>query len=101
MLPLFVASAMKTSIVLSTFKHLKCLFMYCSCITCYSPRILFEKKNNYTFCSWMHSIFSITAPVICRKRSYVDVQTMKRSSTESYLSHVIWHLGEQDIVVDT
>ncbi|GER45237.1 origin recognition complex 5 subunit, partial [Striga asiatica] len=49
MLPLFVyggASTGKTSIVLSTFKHLKRPFVYCSCITCYSPRILFESLLN-------------------------------------------------------
>ncbi|GER52228.1 KH domain-containing protein [Striga asiatica] len=34
-------------------------------------------------------------------RGRPDYETFVQSSTESYLSHVIWHLGEQDIVVDT
>ncbi|OIT07334.1 PREDICTED: origin of replication complex subunit 5 [Nicotiana attenuata] len=49
MLPLFVyggASTGKTSTILQIFKHLKRPFVYCSCITCYSPRILFESVLN-------------------------------------------------------
>ncbi|KAL3622138.1 Origin recognition complex subunit 5 [Castilleja foliolosa] len=47
--PLFVyggASTGKTSTILQIFKHLKRPFVYCSCITCYSPRILFESILN-------------------------------------------------------
>ncbi|XP_016466032.1 origin of replication complex subunit 5-like [Nicotiana tabacum] len=49
MLPFFVyggASTGKTSTILQIFKHLKRPFVYCSCITCYSPRILFESVLN-------------------------------------------------------
>lgn len=49
MLPLFLyggASTGKTSIVLHMFRHLKCPFVYSSCLTCYSPRILFESVLN-------------------------------------------------------
>lgn len=49
MLPLFIyggASTGKTSIILQIFKHLKRPFVYSSCITCYSPRILFESILN-------------------------------------------------------
>ncbi|VFR03679.1 unnamed protein product [Cuscuta campestris] len=47
--PLFMyggASVGKTSTILQTFKYLKRPFVYCSCITCYSPRILFESILN-------------------------------------------------------
>ncbi|GFP91505.1 origin of replication complex subunit 5 [Phtheirospermum japonicum] len=49
MVPLFVyggASTGKTSTILQMFKHLKRPFVYCSCITCYSPRVLFESILN-------------------------------------------------------
>ncbi|KAJ8529196.1 hypothetical protein K7X08_036031 [Anisodus acutangulus] len=49
MFPVFVyggASTGKTSTILQIFKHLKRPFVYCSCITCYSPRILFESMLN-------------------------------------------------------
>lgn len=49
MLPLFVyggASTGKTSIILQIFRHLKRPFVYSSCVTCYSPRILFESILN-------------------------------------------------------
>lgn len=49
MFPVFVyggASTGKTSSILQIFKHLKRPFVYCSCITCYSPRILFESVLN-------------------------------------------------------
>ncbi|XP_021906200.1 origin of replication complex subunit 5 isoform X1 [Carica papaya] len=45
MLPIFIygaASTGKTSIILQVFRHLKRPFVYSSCISCYSPRILFE-----------------------------------------------------------
>nr|XP_023884304.1 origin of replication complex subunit 5 [Quercus suber]XP_023884305.1 origin of replication complex subunit 5 [Quercus suber] len=49
MLPLFIyggASSGKTSIVLQMFRHLNRPFVYSSCRTCYSPRILFESVLN-------------------------------------------------------
>ncbi|CAM8974463.1 unnamed protein product [Rhodiola kirilowii] len=49
MLPLFVyggPSTGKTSTVLQVFKHLNRPFVYSSCRTCYSPRILFESILN-------------------------------------------------------
>ncbi|KAH0733232.1 hypothetical protein KY289_004420 [Solanum tuberosum] len=49
MFPVFVyggASTGKTSSILQTLKHLKRPFVYCSCITCYNPRILFESVLN-------------------------------------------------------
>lgn len=49
MLPLFVYggnSTGKTSIILQTFRHLRRPFVYSSCLTCYSPRILFESIIN-------------------------------------------------------
>ncbi|CAN4125651.1 unnamed protein product [Withania somnifera] len=49
MFPLFIyggASTGKTSSILQIFKHLKRPFVYSSCITCYSPRILFESVLN-------------------------------------------------------
>ncbi|XP_057780552.1 origin of replication complex subunit 5 [Salvia miltiorrhiza] len=48
-IPLFVyggASTGKTSTVLYMFRHLKRPFIYCSCVSCYSPRILFESILN-------------------------------------------------------
>ncbi|KAH9617027.1 hypothetical protein KSS87_009191 [Heliosperma pusillum] len=48
-LPLFIyggASTGKTSIVLEIFRYLKRPFVYSSCRTCYSPRILFESILN-------------------------------------------------------
>ncbi|XP_019181735.1 PREDICTED: origin of replication complex subunit 5-like isoform X2 [Ipomoea nil] len=47
--PIFMyggASVGKTSTILQIFKYLKRPFVYCSCITCYSPRILFESVLN-------------------------------------------------------
>lgn len=49
MFPLFVygaASTGKTSIILQIFKHLKRPFTYCSSISCYNPRIMFESILN-------------------------------------------------------
>ncbi|XP_030473776.2 origin of replication complex subunit 5 [Syzygium oleosum] len=49
MLPVFVyggPSTGKTSIVLQLFRHLNRPFVYSSCRTCYSPRILFESVLN-------------------------------------------------------
>lgn len=45
MLPVFIyggTSTGKTSIILRIFAHLNRPFVYSSCLTCYSPRILFE-----------------------------------------------------------
>nr|GMD34747.1 origin of replication complex subunit 5 [Ipomoea batatas] len=47
--PIFIyggASVGKTSTILQIFKYLKRPFVYCSCITCYSPRVLFESVLN-------------------------------------------------------
>ncbi|XP_068328468.1 origin of replication complex subunit 5-like [Pyrus communis] len=52
MLPIFVyggTSTGKTSIVVETFRHLKHPFVYSSCLTSYSPRILFESVLNQLF----------------------------------------------------
>ncbi|KAL5572877.1 hypothetical protein UlMin_022474 [Ulmus minor] len=49
MLPLFIygdTSTGKTSIILEMFRHLNYPFVYSSCLTCYSPRILFESVLN-------------------------------------------------------
>ncbi|KAL9245371.1 hypothetical protein vseg_019033 [Gypsophila vaccaria] len=49
MLPLFIyggASTGKTSIVLEIFRHLRRPFVYSSCRTCYSPKIVFESILN-------------------------------------------------------
>uniref|UniRef100_A0A2N9HC74 Orc1-like AAA ATPase domain-containing protein n=1 Tax=Fagus sylvatica TaxID=28930 RepID=A0A2N9HC74_FAGSY len=49
MLPLFMyggASSGKTSIILQMFRHLNRPFVYSSCRSCYSPRILFESVLN-------------------------------------------------------
>ena len=47
--PLFLyggTSTGKTSIILQIFRHLSRPFVYSSCLTCYSPRILFESIIN-------------------------------------------------------
>ncbi|KAI9181858.1 hypothetical protein LWI28_019351 [Acer negundo] len=47
--PMFIygsASTGKTSVVLQIFRHLNRPFVYVSCLTCYSPRILFESILN-------------------------------------------------------
>ncbi|MCL7045010.1 hypothetical protein MKW94_030732 [Papaver nudicaule] len=49
LLPLFIyggASTGKTSVILQIFRHLKRPFIYSSCRTCYSPRILFDTILN-------------------------------------------------------
>ncbi|KAL8062718.1 hypothetical protein ABFX02_02G166100 [Erythranthe guttata] len=49
MIPLFVyggSSTGKTSTILQIFKHLNRPFAYSSCISCYSPRIMFESILN-------------------------------------------------------
>lgn len=49
MLPIFVyggPSTGKTSLILQLFRHLNRPFVYSSCRTCYSPRILFESVIN-------------------------------------------------------
>ncbi|PON68088.1 Origin recognition complex, subunit [Parasponia andersonii] len=49
MVPLFIygdSSTGKTSITLQIFRHLNRPFVYSSCLTCYSPRILFESILN-------------------------------------------------------
>lgn len=47
--PMFLygsASTGKTSVILQTFRHLRRPFVYTSCLSCYSPRILFESILN-------------------------------------------------------
>lgn len=47
--PMFIygsASTGKTSVLLEIFRHLNRPFVYVSCLTCYSPRILFESILN-------------------------------------------------------
>ncbi|KAJ0051927.1 hypothetical protein Pint_00449 [Pistacia integerrima] len=47
--PMFIygsASTGKTSIILQVFHHLRRPFVYISCLSCYSPRILFESILN-------------------------------------------------------
>ena len=49
MFPIFIygdCSTGKTSIILQIFRHLNRPFVYSSCLTCYSPRILFESILN-------------------------------------------------------
>ncbi|XP_015582944.1 origin of replication complex subunit 5 [Ricinus communis] len=72
MLPLFLygaSSTGKTSIVLQIFRHLNRPFVYVSCRTCYSPRILFESILNQLLFHSKNSANGYSSSKRCEKPS--------------------------------
>lgn len=70
MLPLFIyggASTGKTSIILQTFRHLNRPFVYSSCLTCYSPRILFESILNQLMLHRKNAVNGYSSVKRCEK----------------------------------
>lgn len=96
MLPLFLfggTSTGKTSIILHLFRHLKRPFIYSSCLTCYSPRILFESILNQLMLHRKKATNGYSSAKRCEKTSdfinflreaLIDVtNNLKGNSTQS------------------
>ncbi|KAL6519687.1 Origin recognition complex subunit 5 [Orobanche hederae] len=86
MFPLFVyggASTGKTSTILQIFKHLKRPFVYCSCISCYSPRILFESVLNQLLLHTKNESNGYSSAKRCEKPS--DFVSLLREALSSLI----------------
>lgn len=96
MIPLFVyggPSRGKTSIILQIFRFLNRPFIYSSCITCYSPRILFESILNQVSLHRKHVGNGYSSVKRCEKPSdFVNllreglatlIESLKRKITKS------------------
>ncbi|XP_065859633.1 origin of replication complex subunit 5 [Euphorbia lathyris] len=72
MLPTFIyggASTGKTSVILQIFKYLNRPFVYASCRTCYSPRILFESILNQLLLHRKNALNGYSSSKRCEKPS--------------------------------
>uniref|UniRef100_A0A1D1YDL1 Origin recognition complex subunit 5 n=1 Tax=Anthurium amnicola TaxID=1678845 RepID=A0A1D1YDL1_9ARAE len=72
MIPLFLyggVSTGKTSVILQIFRHLYRPFVYVSCRSCYSPRILFESVLNHLFFHRKHSGNGFSSATRCERAS--------------------------------
>ncbi|KAH9731908.1 Origin of replication complex subunit 5 [Citrus sinensis] len=70
--PLFVygsASTGKTSIIIQVFRHLSRPFVYTSCLSCYSPRILFESILNQLLLHKKNAFNGYSSAKRCEKPS--------------------------------
>ncbi|KAL5815931.1 hypothetical protein ACOSQ3_024309 [Xanthoceras sorbifolium] len=70
--PMFIygsASTGKTSVVLQIFRHLNRPFVYVSCLTCYSPRILFESILNQLLLHKKSAANDYSSAMKCEKPS--------------------------------
>ncbi|MCD7449164.1 Origin recognition complex subunit 5 [Datura stramonium] len=105
MYPVFVyggASTGKTSSILQIFKHLKRPFVYCSCITCYSPRILFESVLNQLLLHRRNESNRYSSTKRCERpsdfvnhlqealRNVVDSLKVRSSSKKSVLGKMVY-----------
>ncbi|XP_051143470.1 origin of replication complex subunit 5 isoform X1 [Andrographis paniculata] len=89
MIPLFVygaASTGKTSLTLNIFNHLKRPFVYCSFITCYSPRILFESILNQILLHRKNESTGYSSAKRCEKPS--DFVNLLRQALSSRIENL-------------
>ncbi|KAI3444526.1 hypothetical protein Pfo_001191 [Paulownia fortunei] len=95
MFPLFVyggASTGKTSIILQIFKHMNRPFTYCSCITCYSPRILFESILNQLLLHRKNESSGYLSAKRCEKPS--DFVNLLREALSSLIDSLKVNMGK-------
>ncbi|KAL3829676.1 hypothetical protein ACJIZ3_018478 [Penstemon smallii] len=95
MIPLFIyggASTGKTSVILQMFKHLNRPFIYCSCVTCYSPRILFESILNQLFLHRKNVSNGYVSAKRCEKPS--DFVNLLREALSTFVGSLKGNLGK-------
>lgn len=95
MIPLFVyggASTGKTSVVLQVFRHLNRPFVYSSCRTCYSPRILFESILNQLLLHRKDAGNGYSSAKRCEKPS--DFVNLLREALLTVVSNLKGDLGK-------
>ncbi|KAF7137405.1 hypothetical protein RHSIM_Rhsim07G0013900 [Rhododendron simsii] len=98
MIPLFVyggASTGKTSVVLQVFRHLNRPFVYSSCRTCYSPRILFESILNQLLLHRKDAGNGYSSAKRCEKPS--DFVNLLREALLTVVSNLKGDLGKSSL----
>ncbi|XP_058222471.1 origin of replication complex subunit 5 isoform X2 [Rhododendron vialii] len=98
MIPLFVyggASTGKTSVVLQVFRHLNRPFVYSSCRTCYSPRILFESILNQLLLHRKDAGNGYSSAKRCEKPS--DFVNLLREALLTVVSNLKGGLGKSSL----
>ncbi|XVF33310.1 hypothetical protein REPUB_Repub17cG0157500 [Reevesia pubescens] len=95
MFPILVygdASTGKTSVTLQLFRHLNRPFVYSSCVTCYSPRILFESILNQLLFHRKNSGHSYSSAKRCERPS--DFVNYLREALESVIDSLKGNSGK-------
>lgn len=95
MIPLFVyggASTGKTSIILHIFRHLKRPIIYCSFVSCYNPRILFESILNQLLLHWKNESSGYLSAKRCEKPS--DFVNMLREALAALIDRLKGNMGK-------
>lgn len=95
MLPLFIyggTSTGKTSIMLQIFGHLNRPFVYSSCLTCYSPRILFESILNQLLLHCKNAANGYSSAKRCERPS--DFVNLLREALISIISNLQGNSGK-------
>lgn len=94
-LPLFIyggTSTGKTSIMLQIFGHLNRPFVYSSCLTCYSPRILFESILNQLLLHRKNAANGYSSAKRCERLS--DFLNLLREALTSIISNLQGNSGK-------
>ncbi|GMI66835.1 EMBRYO DEFECTIVE 2798, origin recognition complex protein 5 [Hibiscus trionum] len=84
----------KTSVTLQVFRHLNRPFVYSSCITCYSPRILFESILNQLLFHRKDSGHSYSSVKRCERPS--DFVNYLREALEGVISNLKGNSGKSN-----
>ncbi|XVF80089.1 hypothetical protein PTKIN_Ptkin15bG0042300 [Pterospermum kingtungense] len=82
----------KTSVTLQVFRHLNRPFIYSSCVTCYSPRILFESILNQLLFHRKNSGNSYSSVKRCERPS--DFVNYLREALESVIGNLKENSGK-------
>lgn len=93
--PLFIygsASTGKTSIVLQIFRRLSRPFVYTSCLSCYSPRILFESILNQLLLHKKNAVNGYSSAKRCEKPS--DFVNLLREALTNVIDSLKANLGK-------
>lgn len=97
-LPLFIyggSSTGKTSVVLQVFRHLLRPFVYSSCRSCYSPRILFESILNQLLLHRKDAGNGYSSAKRCEKPS--DLVNLLREALLTVVSNLKGDLGKSSL----
>ncbi|KAL4360652.1 hypothetical protein GQ457_04G031370 [Hibiscus cannabinus] len=84
----------KTSVTLQVFRHLNRPFIYSSCVTCYSPRILFESILNKLLFHRKDSGHSYSSVKRCERPS--DFVNYLREALEGVISNLKGNSGKSN-----